>query len=86
MDGFSKLVEDIWKDSPCVGNNVMSILMGKELEAIDLIIDKGQGNEDVIRSRADIMNQLHNCNKLDSMEAVTPPDGAWTEHVSGGVT
>ncbi|GJX20357.1 RNA-directed DNA polymerase, eukaryota [Tanacetum coccineum] len=105
IDGFSKLVEDIWKDSPCVGNNAMSILMGKlrylknhirkwnktnlagrnnskaqikrELEAIDLIIDKGQGNEDVIRSRADIMNQLHNCNKLDSMEAAQKAKVKW---------
>ncbi|GJW48712.1 RNA-directed DNA polymerase, eukaryota [Tanacetum coccineum] len=105
IDGFSKLVEDIWKDSPCVGNNAMSILMGKlrylknhirkwnktnlagrnnskaqikrELEAIDLIIDKGQGNEDVIKSRADIMNQLHNCNKLDSMEATQKDKVKW---------
>nr|GEZ96000.1 RNA-directed DNA polymerase, eukaryota [Tanacetum cinerariifolium] len=29
IDGFSKIVEDIWKDSPCVGNNAISILMGK---------------------------------------------------------
>ncbi|GJV63224.1 RNA-directed DNA polymerase, eukaryota [Tanacetum coccineum] len=29
IDGFSKLVEDIWKDSPCVGSNAMAILMGK---------------------------------------------------------
>ncbi|GJW37584.1 RNA-directed DNA polymerase, eukaryota [Tanacetum coccineum] len=93
------------EDSPCVGNNAMSILMGKlrylknhirkwnktnlagrnnskaqikrELEAIDLIIDKGQGNEDVIRSRADIMNQLHNCNKLDSMEAAQKAKVKW---------
>ncbi|GKA42629.1 hypothetical protein Tco_0735289, partial [Tanacetum coccineum] len=90
IDGFSKLVEDIWKDSPyghfenlkifgkdsLVGDNSCPIIDG-ELEAIDLIIDKGQGNEDVIRSRADIMNQLHNCNKLDSMEAAQKAKVKW---------
>ncbi|GJW06935.1 RNA-directed DNA polymerase, eukaryota [Tanacetum coccineum] len=105
IDGFSKLVEDIWKDSPCVGSNAMAILMGKlrclkkririwnksnlaginnsktqikkELEVIDQIIDKGQGNEDVIRSRADIMHKLHTCNKLDSMEAAQKAKVKW---------
>ncbi|GJY56466.1 RNA-directed DNA polymerase, eukaryota, partial [Tanacetum coccineum] len=105
IDRFSKLVEDIWKDSPCVGSNAMAILMGKlrclkkririwnnsnlaginnsktqikkELEVIDQIIDKGQGNEDVIRSRADIMHKLHTCNKLDSMEAAQKAKVKW---------
>ncbi|GJU83553.1 hypothetical protein Tco_1285918 [Tanacetum coccineum] len=47
------------------------------LEVIDRIIDKGQGNEDVIRSRADIMHKLHTCNKLDSMEAAQKAKVKW---------
>nr|GEW19992.1 RNA-directed DNA polymerase, eukaryota [Tanacetum cinerariifolium] len=40
IDGFSKIVEDIWKDSPCVGNNAISILMGK-LRILKDISDNG---------------------------------------------
>nr|GFA33279.1 RNA-directed DNA polymerase, eukaryota [Tanacetum cinerariifolium] len=100
-----EIVEDIWKDSPCVGNNAISILMGKlrylkrhirewnksyqevkkqnktqikkDLEAIDLIINKGQGNEDVIRSHMECMNKLLNCNKLDSLEAAQKVKVKW---------
>ncbi|GKB48615.1 RNA-directed DNA polymerase, eukaryota, reverse transcriptase zinc-binding domain protein [Tanacetum coccineum] len=34
-------------------------------------------NEDVIRSRADIMHKLHTCNKLDSMEAAQKAKVKW---------
>nr|GFA94370.1 RNA-directed DNA polymerase, eukaryota [Tanacetum cinerariifolium] len=49
----------------------------KDLEAIDLIIDKGQGNEDVIRSRMECMNKLLNSNKLDSLEAAQKAKVKW---------
>nr|GEW53646.1 RNA-directed DNA polymerase, eukaryota [Tanacetum cinerariifolium] len=49
----------------------------KELEAIDQIIDNGKGSKDVIKARADIMNKLHTCNKLDSIEAAQKAKVKW---------
>ncbi|GKF72739.1 hypothetical protein Tco_0208853, partial [Tanacetum coccineum] len=59
------------------GINNSKTQLKKVLEVIDHIIDKGQGNEDVIRSCADIMHKLHTCNKLDSMEAAQKAKVKW---------
>ncbi|GJT88088.1 RNA-directed DNA polymerase, eukaryota [Tanacetum coccineum] len=67
----------IWNKSNLAGINNSKTQIKKELEVIDQIIDKGQGNEDVIRSRADIMHKLHTCNKLDSMEAAQKAKVKW---------
>ncbi|GJY65492.1 putative reverse transcriptase domain-containing protein [Tanacetum coccineum] len=96
MEGFCKLVEDTWKNSPCVGSNAMKILMGKlkylkniirewnknnmvcrknvkaqykkDLEAVDRILDSGQGAEKDIRSRSDIILKLQQCEEIDLLE------------------
>ncbi|GJV27826.1 RNA-directed DNA polymerase, eukaryota, reverse transcriptase zinc-binding domain protein [Tanacetum coccineum] len=49
----------------------------KDLEAIDLMIDTGLGNEEVTSLRVECMNKLLNCNKLESMEVAQKAKVKW---------
>ncbi|GJZ87059.1 RNA-directed DNA polymerase, eukaryota [Tanacetum coccineum] len=56
-------------------NNKNQIM--KDLEAIDLMIDTGLGNEEVTSLRVECMNKLLNCNKLESMEVAQKAKVKW---------
>nr|GEV84137.1 RNA-directed DNA polymerase, eukaryota [Tanacetum cinerariifolium] len=71
VDGFRKLVEESWRNSPSEGPNAMKILM------VDLIIDSGQGNDDDLRSRMDIMLKLQHYEDLESIEVAQKAKIRW---------
>nr|GEV76734.1 RNA-directed DNA polymerase, eukaryota [Tanacetum cinerariifolium] len=48
-----------------------------ELQAVDLIIDSGHGTEKEISTRADIINKIQRCDKLDSMEMAQKAKVKW---------
>nr|GEW17485.1 RNA-directed DNA polymerase, eukaryota, reverse transcriptase zinc-binding domain protein [Tanacetum cinerariifolium] len=82
MEGFSKVVEDAWREGPCDESNAMINMMIKlkylktkirewnkknmlsaknvkakykdELEALEAIIDKGDGNVEVVNKRMEV--------------------------------
>nr|GEV72417.1 RNA-directed DNA polymerase, eukaryota [Tanacetum cinerariifolium] len=105
IEGFCKLVEDTWKDSPGKGFNAIKILMGKlkylkksirewnkssmvcrknikaqykkDLEAVELILDSGQGVEEDIRNRSDIIHKIQHYDKIDWLEMVQKAKVKW---------
>nr|GEV76179.1 RNA-directed DNA polymerase, eukaryota [Tanacetum cinerariifolium] len=96
MEGFSKVVEDAWREGPCDESNEMINMMIKlkylktkirewnkknmlsaknvkakykdELEALEAIIDKGDGNVEVVNKRLEVVNTLHKIDKKISSE------------------
>ncbi|GKB51837.1 RNA-directed DNA polymerase, eukaryota, partial [Tanacetum coccineum] len=84
MEGFTKIVEDAWREYPRDESNAMINMMGKlkylktkiqewnktnmlcvknvkakywvDLEDVEAIIDNGNGNEEVVNKRAEIVN------------------------------
>ncbi|GJZ64510.1 RNA-directed DNA polymerase, eukaryota, partial [Tanacetum coccineum] len=49
----------------------------KELAEIDLIIDKGEGNAEVLIKRMDVINSLHDIKKSESMEMAQKAKIKW---------
>ncbi|GKA21979.1 RNA-directed DNA polymerase, eukaryota [Tanacetum coccineum] len=62
MDGFNKLVEDAWAEAP----------------AVDVIIDKGEGTDEVVKQRMDILKNLQDMDKNFSMELVQKAKIKWS--------
>ncbi|GJW03090.1 RNA-directed DNA polymerase, eukaryota [Tanacetum coccineum] len=105
MDGFSKLVEDAWKECPNNEANAMLNLMVKlkflkskirtwnklnmasrknvkdqlktDLEAVEAMIDSGNGNEEFVLKRMDLVNNLQQVNNLNSMEMAQKANVKW---------
>ncbi|GJW25846.1 RNA-directed DNA polymerase, eukaryota, reverse transcriptase zinc-binding domain protein [Tanacetum coccineum] len=48
-----------------------------ELVEIDLILDKGEGNSEVLSKRAEVFKSLHDLNKLESMEMAQKAKIKW---------
>nr|GEX30335.1 RNA polymerase II large subunit [Tanacetum cinerariifolium] len=49
----------------------------KELEAVDILIDNGNVTEEVLKDRSDLIKQLQNCDKIDSMEMAQKAKIKW---------
>ncbi|GJW59291.1 RNA-directed DNA polymerase, eukaryota [Tanacetum coccineum] len=105
MEGFSKIVEDAWRDCPRDESNAMINMMGKlkylktkirewnktnmlcvksvkakykvDLEDVEAIIDNGNGNEEVVNKRAEIVNNLQSIDKLHSLEMAQKVKVKW---------
>ncbi|GKE38640.1 RNA-directed DNA polymerase, eukaryota, reverse transcriptase zinc-binding domain protein [Tanacetum coccineum] len=73
MEGFCKLVEDTWKNSP---KNVKAQYK-KDLEAVDRILNSCQGAEKDIRSRSDIILKLQQCEEIDLLEMAQKAKIKW---------
>nr|GEW37930.1 zinc finger, CCHC-type [Tanacetum cinerariifolium] len=106
MEGFSKVVEDAWKEGPCDESNAMINMMMKlkylkakirewnknnmlsaknvkakhkeELEALEAIIDKGDGNVEVVNKRMEVVNTLQKIDKLHSSEMAQKAKVKWS--------
>ncbi|GKB82216.1 hypothetical protein Tco_0949111 [Tanacetum coccineum] len=106
MEGFSKIVEDAWRECPHDESNVMINMMGKlkylktkirewnkmnmlcvknvkakykvDLEDVEAIIDNGNGNEEVVNKRAEIVNNLQSIDKLHSLETTQKVKVKWS--------
>nr|GEZ70259.1 RNA-directed DNA polymerase, eukaryota, reverse transcriptase zinc-binding domain protein [Tanacetum cinerariifolium] len=106
MEGFSKVVEDAWREGPCDKSNAMINMMIKlkylktrirewnkknmlsvknvkakykdELEALEAIIDKGDGNVDVVNKRMEVVNTLQKIDKICSLEMAQKAKVKWS--------
>ncbi|GJW59932.1 RNA-directed DNA polymerase, eukaryota [Tanacetum coccineum] len=105
MEGFSKIVEDAWKESPSDESNAMISMMGKlkflktkirewnktnmlcrknvkaqckaDLEAVEVIIDSGNGNEEIAIKRTELVKNLQHIDKLNSLEIAQKAKVKW---------
>ncbi|GKD38229.1 RNA-directed DNA polymerase, eukaryota, partial [Tanacetum coccineum] len=105
MKGFSKIMEDAWRECPLDESNAMINMMGKlkylktkirewnktnmlcvknvkakykvDLEDVEAIIDNGNGNEEVVNKRAEIVNNLQSIDKLHSLETAQKVKVKW---------
>nr|GEU87006.1 RNA-directed DNA polymerase, eukaryota, reverse transcriptase zinc-binding domain protein [Tanacetum cinerariifolium] len=105
VDGFEKLVNETWFESPVDMSNAMLNLMKKskylkkkihawnndmrkysknskltfkaELENLDLIINKGEGNDDIINKRMAVVKSIQELDKLQSMDAAQKAKIKW---------
>ncbi|GJW77720.1 RNA-directed DNA polymerase, eukaryota, partial [Tanacetum coccineum] len=103
--GFSKIVEDAWKESPSDESNAMISMMGKlkflktkirewnktnmlcrknvkaqckaDLEAVEVIIDSGNGNEEIAIKRTELVKNLQHIDKLNSLEIAQKAKVKW---------
>ncbi|GJT43876.1 RNA-directed DNA polymerase, eukaryota [Tanacetum coccineum] len=57
-----------WNKHNMVSRKNMKTQYKKNLEAVDQILDSGQGVEEDIRVRSEIIRKLQNCDEIDSME------------------
>ncbi|GJX23046.1 RNA-directed DNA polymerase, eukaryota, reverse transcriptase zinc-binding domain protein [Tanacetum coccineum] len=71
MDGFDKLVEDAWKGAPVEESNAV------ELADLDKVIDKGEGNAQVVNKRMGVVKSLQYLEKLQSLEAAQKAKIKW---------
>nr|GEZ92395.1 RNA-directed DNA polymerase, eukaryota [Tanacetum cinerariifolium] len=105
MEGFCKVVEDRWKDSPCDSSSAMRNLLGKlkhlkkvirvwkktntinvnnikaqhkiDLETVESCIDKGNGTEEDVKRRVEILNKIQDIDKLKSLEMTQKAKVKW---------
>ncbi|GJR43792.1 RNA-directed DNA polymerase, eukaryota [Tanacetum coccineum] len=66
-----------WSKTSTVCRKNVKAQYKRDLEAVDLIIDSGQGIEEEISTRADIINNIQRCDKLDSMEMAQKAKVKW---------
>nr|GEU73959.1 RNA-directed DNA polymerase, eukaryota, reverse transcriptase zinc-binding domain protein [Tanacetum cinerariifolium] len=75
MEGFAKMVEDGWRDSPCNSNRDAKAQLKLELEVVDSCIDNGNGTVEDIKRRVEIVNKLQDIDKLHALETVQKAKG-----------
>ncbi|GJZ29560.1 RNA-directed DNA polymerase, eukaryota [Tanacetum coccineum] len=73
VEGFDKFVEETWTEAP-VDNK---ITFKEELAELDAVIDKGEGNEDVVNKRMKVVNSLQELDKLQALEAAQKVKIKW---------
>ncbi|GJY50621.1 hypothetical protein Tco_0441468 [Tanacetum coccineum] len=67
----------VWSNDKKKSSNNSRVLLKEELDALDVIIDKGEGNEDVVNKRNNVVNVLQDMEKLKSMEAAQKAKIKW---------
>nr|GEX73968.1 hydroxycinnamoyl-CoA quinate/shikimate transferase [Tanacetum cinerariifolium] len=70
MEGFSKVVEDAWREGPSKYKD--------ELKALEVIIDKGDGNVEVVNKRMEVVNTLQKIDKICSSEMAQKAKVKWS--------
>ncbi|GJT61458.1 RNA-directed DNA polymerase, eukaryota [Tanacetum coccineum] len=69
MEGFNKVVEDAWREGPCDKTNaILKAKYKEELEALEAIIDRGDGNEEIVNKRTEVVNNIQKFDKIHSSE------------------
>ncbi|GJV36862.1 RNA-directed DNA polymerase, eukaryota [Tanacetum coccineum] len=66
-----------WNKHNMVSRKNMKTQYKKNLEAVDQILDSGQGVEEDIRVRSEIIRKLQNCDEIDSMELAQKAKIKW---------
>nr|GEV92756.1 hypothetical protein [Tanacetum cinerariifolium] len=70
MEGFSKVVEDAWREGPSKYKD--------QLEALEAIIDKGDGNVEVVNKRMEVVNTLQKIDKICLSEMAQKAKVKWS--------
>ncbi|GKA61093.1 RNA-directed DNA polymerase, eukaryota, reverse transcriptase zinc-binding domain protein [Tanacetum coccineum] len=74
---FLKCQIRVWNKSNMVSRRNAKDKIKKELEAADILIDNGNVTEEVLKDRSDLIQQLQNCDKIDSMEMAQKAKIKW---------
>ncbi|GJX09413.1 RNA-directed DNA polymerase, eukaryota [Tanacetum coccineum] len=74
---FLKCQIRVWNKSNMVSRRNVKDKIKKELEAADILIDNGNVTEEVLKDRSDLIQQLQNCEKIDSMEMAQKAKIKW---------
>ncbi|GKB92522.1 RNA-directed DNA polymerase, eukaryota, reverse transcriptase zinc-binding domain protein, partial [Tanacetum coccineum] len=78
VEGFDKFVEETWTEAPVdKSNDMINLIKKKELAELDAVIDKGEGNEDVVNKRMKVVNSLQELDKLQALEAAQKVKIKW---------
>nr|GFB83134.1 RNA-directed DNA polymerase, eukaryota, reverse transcriptase zinc-binding domain protein [Tanacetum cinerariifolium] len=75
--GFSKIVEDAWKESPSDESNAMIPQCMADLEAVEVIIDSGNRNEEIAIKIMELVKNLQHIDKLNSLEIAQKAKVKW---------
>ncbi|GJZ84117.1 RNA-directed DNA polymerase, eukaryota [Tanacetum coccineum] len=67
----------VWSNDKKKSSNNSRVLLKEELSTLDVIIDKGEGNENVVNKRNNVVNVLQDMEKLKSMEAAQKAKIKW---------
>ncbi|GJX07027.1 RNA-directed DNA polymerase, eukaryota [Tanacetum coccineum] len=85
VDGFDKFIKDSWKDALIIKSNALVRMMKKpnkrslivELADCDAIIDKGEGESNVVNRRMKAVNLLQEVEKMKALEAAQKAKIKW---------
>ncbi|GJV31429.1 RNA-directed DNA polymerase, eukaryota [Tanacetum coccineum] len=66
-----------WSNDKKKSSNNSRVLLKEELAELDAILDKGEGNDDVVNNRNNVVNVLQEMEKLQSMEAAQKAKIKW---------
>nr|GEY03684.1 RNA-directed DNA polymerase, eukaryota [Tanacetum cinerariifolium] len=106
VEGFNKIVEDAWSESPCDHSYAMISMMKKlkylklkiqewnkgnmknmknvkakhkrYLKALETTIDKGEGTDEVVNARMEVVKSLQNIDKLQALEMAQKAKVQWS--------
>nr|GEZ27489.1 RNA-directed DNA polymerase, eukaryota [Tanacetum cinerariifolium] len=73
VDGFNEFVIDSWRVAPGDQSNGM-----RELQAVDGDIDNGNGSNEVVSKRTEIINSMLRLNKIKTSEAAQKTKIKWS--------
>ncbi|GJX06752.1 RNA-directed DNA polymerase, eukaryota [Tanacetum coccineum] len=81
LDGFDNFVEQTWKDAQIKEYKERSKnqkqCIKDELAGIDLLLDRGEGNSDILNKRINAFKSLQDLDKLDSLEMAQKSKIKW---------
>nr|GEU76757.1 nucleotide-binding alpha-beta plait domain-containing protein [Tanacetum cinerariifolium] len=83
MEGFPKMVEDGWRDSPCDRSNALRNLTGKlkhlknDIRVWNKTKDNGNGTMEDIKRRKELVNKLQDIDKLHALEMAQKAKVKW---------
>ncbi|GKC00348.1 hypothetical protein Tco_0986484 [Tanacetum coccineum] len=76
MEGFDKFVEESWKEAPVAETNAL-IKMMKKLKYLKEKINKGEGDDDVVNKRTNVVRSLQELEKFQSLETAQKTKIKW---------
>nr|GEX57073.1 RNA-directed DNA polymerase, eukaryota, reverse transcriptase zinc-binding domain protein [Tanacetum cinerariifolium] len=74
LEGFNKFVIDTWSEAPGDDSNAMM----KELEALDAAIDKGNGSDEIVNKRMEVINSMHHIDKIQAIDMAQKAKIKWS--------
>nr|GEW46265.1 RNA-directed DNA polymerase, eukaryota, reverse transcriptase zinc-binding domain protein [Tanacetum cinerariifolium] len=76
LDGFDNFVKQTWKEAQVIDLNAIQGLKD-ELAILDVLLDRGEGNVDILNKRTNVFKSLQDLDKLDSLEVAQKTKIKW---------